>query len=161
MPTLTSSPIHSAEDLEMLRRIRNDCREHMTGSSRFVDVPEQGEWLSGLDTRVNWPVLVHHPDIALPVGYGLVSAEGDRRWLTGGLLLEFRGRGWGRPLFDLLVSLARGTGGEPWLRVRMGNVRARSLYTRMGFKLVHLEEVIITTDEAPVQTTVMVMRIAE
>jgi Acetyltransferase (GNAT) family/Glycosyl transferase family 2 len=65
------------------------------------------------------------------VGYGIIlAAHQEKSWLTGCLLPEWRGLGFGAQLFTHLIKLAFS---EPWLEVLNTNTRGRALYEKLGF----------------------------
>ena len=50
---------------------------------------------------------------------------------------DYQGQGWARLMLDALALWARGQNAEYlWLEVRLGNVRAREVYERHGFRQV-------------------------
>jgi ribosomal protein S18 acetylase RimI-like enzyme len=67
------------------------------------------------------------------VGYGLVVGDGEKAWLTGGLLPEVRGLGLGHELFSHLVRFSEAQDLSPWLEVLETNHAGLHIYRRLGF----------------------------
>jgi GNAT superfamily N-acetyltransferase len=66
-------------------------------------------------------------------GYGIILADGDEGWLSGGLLPDARDRGLGTLLFTALCLLAKQEGLRPVLEVLKSNPRAEQVYRKLGF----------------------------
>lgn len=114
--------------MERLRRIRNSCREFMTRDTHEITIEEQAAWAKSLDRTVCCPFLLWVEGDA--IGYGLIRKEGEQWWLSGGLLPEWRGKGWGTILFGLLLMKAP----RPvYLEVKLSNRKAVRLYAKLGF----------------------------
>jgi ribosomal protein S18 acetylase RimI-like enzyme len=121
----------TADEIETLRGIRNSCRSFMTNNQEYINEEEQSQWYRNLDTEVNRVLLVMIDSV--PVGYAIIAIDGDRAWLTGGLLPEFRDRGLGRELFKDLSAVAINLGKTPCLSVLLNNHRAIRVYQKLGF----------------------------
>lgn len=141
---LVLKPVRDLLDVEAMRVVRNACREYMTRDVEEISSVAQAAWWATLTAGdpvfETWqPYVVY--DGATVIGYGILwhgERVNDRRfpeshdawWLTGGLLPQYRGLGYGRWLFERLIELA----GVPcWLEVRRDNARARLLYDSFGF----------------------------
>lgn len=113
---------------EAMRQIRNSCREFMTRDTREITEDEQAAWVEGLDRAAVCPCLLFVK--GEPIGYALLRKEGEQWWVSGGLLPEWRGRGWGTILFGLLLMKAP----RPvYLEVKLSNAKAVRLYAKLGF----------------------------
>jgi ribosomal protein S18 acetylase RimI-like enzyme len=129
---LRARPVASDDDVEELRRIRNQCAEFMTRDPRLISAEEQRRWWA--DPRRPYECFLFYAaeePAGAPVGYGLVNTTDGKSWLSGGLRPERRGQGLGRFLFGELV---RRSSGVPHLEVRRDNPRALRLYSRLGFQ---------------------------
>lgn len=126
--TYTFRGVETPVEVEFLRQIRNDCRLTMTRHRAEITREQQQEWWRSLDHSVWHPFLlcIENP----PIGYGLLHDEGDRTWLSGGVKEERRRQGWGRIIFEELISRARF---QPWLEVWEDNEAAVCLYESLGF----------------------------
>ena len=64
-----------------------------------------------------------------PIGFGVVKHLSDGDWLTGGILLEYRGRGFGTELFKGLIERSK----MQKLDVFATNEKALRVYRKLGF----------------------------
>lgn len=124
---------------EALRQIRNSCREFMTRDNHEITEEEQVAWWAKIDHKTCIPLLLTVKTFlttggpllkSCSIGYGLLRKEGERWWLSGGLLPQWRGQGWGTALFTLLLLKAP----RPvYLEVKLSNAKAVRLYAKLGF----------------------------
>ncbi len=120
------------EDCERMRKVRNACREFMTNDNSEISHERQKDWFKNLDRNFVIPFLVETKEEAPSiVGFGIIRFKNDRYWLTGGLLPEHRGKGFGEQLFRLLIDE---TSLPVWLEVLEDNLPAMKLYHKLGFR---------------------------
>jgi GNAT superfamily N-acetyltransferase len=121
-------------DFETMRQIRNQCRDFMTRNTDEITPERQKQFALELqepDCKTFAYLYLLPP--AGWAGYGIRRWDADQRhwWLTGALVAKARGQGYGRQLFEHLVSASLP---EPSaLEVRITNLPARRLYESMGF----------------------------
>jgi ribosomal protein S18 acetylase RimI-like enzyme len=144
-PRLTCRSVASAEDLETMRLMRNACRSFMTRYRDEITADEQLRWWKELDHEsVECFLFTHH---GTAVGFGVIRSEeatwisGGCSWLTGGLLPEYRGRGLGTGLFQILIGLCPR---RPCLEVLCQNEPARRVYEHLGFGVIKQTADVIT-----------------
>lgn len=130
---------HEVEDIneaQIMRLIRNECREYMTKSSEIISKEDQKKWFSELD-RDNIKMYImyeSHLGVAFtPIGFGYCKHVDDETYLTGGLLDFVRGKGYGRLLFQHLLDKAKTFNTRITLEVLQTNDVALKLYTSIGF----------------------------
>lgn len=126
---------------DVMRQIRNSCREFMTNRTEHIDYIQQRVWWHMLD-HSRWRCYLYELNLhhlggpVLDVGYGVIQPDRDpdakRLWLTGGILPDYRGLGFGKQIFRHLIDECFGQG-EVWLEVREDNLRAKKLYYGLGF----------------------------
>jgi RimJ/RimL family protein N-acetyltransferase len=124
---------------ELLRVIRNGCYRFMTSHSNLIKKSEQIKWFNeGMNNNeVYLAYLNYRVDISKqPIGYGLISYNGNLATVTGCLKREFRGMGLGEKLFDELI-LKIDAGYVIELDVLKSNHRAIRLYEKLGFRVSH------------------------
>lgn len=139
-------PLRDIHDAQQMRIVRNLCREWMTNDQHEISETEQHVWWNTFDRASVRPML-YRLEAGLTagvIGYGLARFMNARWWLSGGLLPEYRGIGYGKGLFQDLAAYVHGLGHEAWLTVFEDNLRARACYSAIGF----IEEVIVV-DGAP------------
>lgn len=136
---IRAEPINSLRDAMIGRRIRNTYCEYMTGDPSHITVLHQVRWYYGVyciarikEQKFAWLFY----EGGRPVGYGGISLEQGRWWLTAGLVPEARGRGLGTQIFSFLTYIALGFRSEAWLKVYSVNEAARRLYRKLGFEYV-------------------------
>lgn len=144
-------PVTRPEQAERMRIIRNACREFMTNDQHEITAAEQRRWFELIkDSRVMLPFLYKPlPDRRLPepFGFGLIRKKDDKWWLTGGLLPDWRGKGYGIDLFTELADYVHARGDTAWLTVWESNVRARKTYESIGFTV---ESVFVDAHAPPI-----------
>lgn len=140
--------ITTLEDAQRMRLIRNQCRTFMTRDQREITEEDQAAWwcrLAALDfPGLEAYLFFEEPtgDVE-PVGYGIIQwPPGQPPWLTGGLIPEARGLGYGRELFRWLMARVDG---PCRLEVLLSNTTARVLYAKLGFAEVGAPEQRIST----------------
>lgn len=130
---------HEVEDIneaQTIRCIRNECREYMTKNSDLISEEDQVVWFNGLD-RDNikmYIMLESYLGVAFtPIGFGYCRHVGDETYLTGGLIADVRGKGYGKHLFQHLLDRAKTFNTKITLEVLQTNTVAQKLYTNIGF----------------------------
>lgn len=130
---------HEVEDIneaQIMRNIRNECREFMTKNTDYISEADQHAWFSQLD-RANIKMYIvyesFHGVVFSPVGFGYCRHVDDETYLTGGLLREVRGRGYGRILFQHILNKAKDFNTKITLEVLNTNIVAQNLYKSLGF----------------------------
>lgn len=133
-------PAETLEHAEYMRRVRNECRQFMTRDTREISREDQIAWFQALDRDTTRPFFGLAIDIKNGVAsgdvlaYGLVRLIDNRWWISGGVLPEWRGHGYGRKLFEALTSIVNdGMHRTCWLEVRASNTRAYNLYRALGY----------------------------
>ena len=130
---------HEVEDIneaQTMRCIRNECREYMTKNSDLISEQEQVMWFNGLD-RGNIKMYIMFESYLrvafTPIGFGYCRHVGDETYLTGGLIADVRGKGYGKHLFQHLLDKAKTFNTKITLEVLQTNTVAQRLYTSIGF----------------------------
>lgn len=137
-------PVTTGAQAEVVRQLRNSCREFMTRYTGNISEEQQQEWWAKRPEDLQ----LHLFRVgATNVGYGLIRSMDDggerRPWLSGGLAPEWRGMGFGSQLFAKLVDVA----GRPcMLEVRQLNNPAKRIYEKLGFREVRTEHGIVTME---------------
>lgn len=133
-------PATSMADAEAMRLARNSCREFMTNSTAAITEDEQAQWFVSLDRSVIRPYIfkINFEDVQV-AGYGLIRLIDSRWWLSGGLLPEFRNRGYGKMLFRAMAMSLKEERKSAWLTVRQDNTIAIRCYESIGFQQVDAE----------------------
>lgn len=133
------------KDIQILRRIRNDCRYYMTRNQKYITEDEQSKWFANFDKEKLIPYLVNQDIMGVAyhsIGYGILRIEDDRGLVTGGILEEYRGIGAGKFVFQELINICLEKKLIPALEVLKTNTRAFNLYLSLGFKIINENEYI-------------------
>lgn len=121
------------DDAENMRLVRNSCREFMTRSPLEISRDDQIEWFMALDRETIEPYIGFAGSRLVPMAYGLVRLIDGMWFLSGGLLPEWRGMGYGNALFRGLTACVNRKRSIAYLEVRKDNSRAIRLYQSLGF----------------------------
>lgn len=119
---------------ENMRIIRNSCKEYMTNNNSHISSNEQEAWFESLNREKIMPFLFIANHISL--GYGIIKLEDSKAILTGGILNGYRGKGFGRLLFQKLIHKSIELGKIPSLDVLKTNTTAINLYKSLGFMII-------------------------
>lgn len=140
-----AEPLRTLADALAGSHVRNSYREYMTGDPNPVSFMHQARWYYGVyrparsrGEKYAWLFWEGARFMGgRLVGYGGLSLEEDRWWLTAGLVPVARGRGLGEQMFAFLTYVALGLRGEAaWLKVHTWNTVARKLYEKLGYEYV-------------------------
>lgn len=152
---------------QQLLIVRNECRDGLTHDTDELTLQDQKEFIgkcweyetvNSVDTsppfqvkREAWyePYLLYDED--WPIGYGLLKLDGDKYWMTIGLVKEYRGKGLSRLLIHYITEMGHREGKEVWLDVLNNNRKAYDGYLKAGYKIVEY-------DAAKHDTTLTVMK---
>lgn len=149
--TLVLKRIESLEDFQILRNIRNECKDFMTRDTSYISEEQQKRWFERLqkenfnDIKVYLLYLVEMGVICAPIGYGLIRKEGGFSLVSGGLIESCRGKGYGSILFDYLIKNVD-KDFPIKLEVLKKNTRAFIIYNKLGFRVVKDDGEIITME---------------
>jgi ribosomal protein S18 acetylase RimI-like enzyme len=134
----------TADDIQMLRLIRNNCRLYMTNNQEMISRQQQIDWYKNLNTDEYKVFLfkVPHEGIYHPIGYGIVKLDSGSAVLTGGIIRGYRGFGYGEVLFKELVSQGLQYRKCVRLDVLRSNSRALKLYQKLGFVITDGDDVL-------------------
>lgn len=121
-------------EAEILRTIRNDCREFMTRSTDYISAEAQEEWFKTAHKKYEMYIVysVEYGAVAVNAGFGLIHRNENDFMLTGGLLVDYRDKGLGKSLFKFLVDQCHKS--LPIrLEVLKTNIRAYKTYEALNF----------------------------
>ena len=141
--------VRSAEEVETLRRMRNECKSFMTRFTGDITYDQQQAWYTNLNKETNKVYILHkisHGVVAEPIGYGYIRIEDNFVLLTGGLSANERGKGYGSTLFNYLIQNAKQFNIPIKLEVLKTNMVAFSIYNKLGFRVVGDDGKIITME---------------
>jgi len=141
-PIVSIKPVTGEAGAMVLRRVYNAAM----GPDEKVSAEAQKAWWEDIvllspgveqtDAYVIWSEAGEGPEA---IGYGLIvtGAEREHSRVSGAIVPECRGHGWGRALFSFLAAAAPA---RPWLSVRRDNLTAFNLYLKLGYVVVDAEE---------------------
>ena len=126
--------VTSEADSQMLRNVRNQCREFMTRHSDFITEEQQKEWFKDAHKKYELYIAytVEYGAIIYEVGFGVIHKCDDCFMLTGGLMPDSRGQGFGKKVFKFLMDQCHKS-----LPIRLellkNNTAAFKTYKKLGF----------------------------
>jgi ribosomal protein S18 acetylase RimI-like enzyme len=135
--TYSSESIVDIEQAQIMREIRNECRDYMTRDTSFISEEQQEKWFAGLDKqnmKMFLMSILYHGSVVDIIGFGYCVHKNNETYLTGGLDQSNRGRGYGKKLFLHLIEAAKTYGTPITLEVLNTNMRAKRLYSSIGFR---------------------------
>lgn len=137
MTHLVFKRVTTPAEAEILRTIRNGCREFMTRSTDYITPEQQQEWFKTAHKKYELYIAyaVEHGAAVVDAGFGVIHKNEEESLLTGGLLLNYRDRGLGKVVFKFLLDQC--TKLLPIkLEVLKTNTRALKTYESLNFKVI-------------------------
>lgn len=137
MTNLVFKRVTTLAEAEILRTIRNECREYMTRNTNYITVEQQQQWFVDAHKKYELYIAyaIEYGAVVVDAGFGLIHKNEDEFLLTGGLLTSFRDRGLGKVVFKFLVDQCTKT--LPIrLEVLKSNTRAFKTYEALSFKII-------------------------
>jgi ribosomal protein S18 acetylase RimI-like enzyme len=140
MSELHIKPVENIYDAVYISQVRNSGREYMTHDSRLITQGEQNEWYQ----KTYLPENAAGNMFAFcgfeqgdPVAYGMVKRGDDGNfWLTGVVVPDAQGKGYGKELFQFLTDYALSKADKVMLDVLKSNDKAQGLYKKLGYQAV-------------------------
>jgi ribosomal protein S18 acetylase RimI-like enzyme len=136
---LVLKPVETKEDVENLRLMRNVCKNFMTRNTSEISYEQQQQWYQNIDKNNHKLFLLHQIScgvVASIIGYGYIRVENDVVLLTGGLIEQERGKGYGTTLFEYLVKNSEPFNLPIKLEVLKTNMKAFAVYNKIGFRVI-------------------------
>lgn len=117
--------IRDWDSAQELMNVRNECREGMTHDTGWIDLKQQkmffDDHLSTFRGDNKYEAYLLYDD-HFPIGYGLLKWDGDKYWMTAGLIREYRNRGLSRFLISYITEMGHREGSEVWIDVWKDNL---------------------------------------
>lgn len=119
--------------------VRNECREGLTHDTHELTLQDQKVFRERCWRENTLSEFQHHYEPYLlydeqwPIGYGLLKWDGERYWMTIGLVGEYRGRKLSRLLINYITEMGHREGAEVWLDVDPENKIAYNGYLKAGY----------------------------
>lgn len=134
MKHLVFKRVTTESEAEVLRTVRNACRDFMTRNTEEISPEQQREWFKKNFKKYELYLayVVESGVIILEAGYGLIHLNENEYLLSGGLLPLYRDKGLGSNLFKFLIDNC-----NKQLPIRLEvlktNTRAFKTYERLNF----------------------------
>lgn len=146
-------PVQDFNGAEQMREIRNEVAGFMTHNTDQISYRQQFLWYQEeyRPKRARGEMEAFLGKIGqTAVGYGIIQTIDQKKWVTGAIVADARGHGWGEALFTYLTDRVHQTEREAWLDVREDNARAIGLYEKLGYVAVEQADgLIIMKHEVP------------
>lgn len=136
MTQLVFKRVTTTSEAEMLRVIRNQCKDFMTRSTDYITPEQQQEWFKTAYKKYELYIVyaVEYGAVIIDAGFGVIHLNDNEYLLTGGLVPEYRDKGLGSTLFKFLVDNCNKQ--QPIrLEVLKSNTRAFKTYEKLGFTI--------------------------
>lgn len=140
-PHLVFKRVTTSNEAEMLRVIRNKCRDFMTRNTSEITYEQQQEWFKTAFKKYELYIAyaIEHGVCIVDAGYGLIHLNDGEYMLSGGLVPEYRDKGLGTNLFKFLVDNCNKQ--QPIrLEVLKTNTRAFKTYEKLNFVVINENE---------------------
>lgn len=143
---ISLNKLSNLEQAQQMRECRNAVRQYMTHNQAEILEADQVQWFqetylpaAEAGELIGYVVKDYEEE---PIGYGLISKRDGRWWVSGGLITEARGKGYGQQLFEQMTETIHSDlrSEEAWLDVLNENFRARELYKKIGYMAVSSDE---------------------
>lgn len=143
---LRAYPVKDAADVEILRMIRNVCKDGFSADNHEITQAEQAAWWDLMHERVKaWLYTATARDtdgetglIPETIGYGLLRQTDDGRWWTSvAVVPEAAGHGYGGAI---TADLARRSDVTVWASARLDNPAAMRLHRESDWEETHRDE---------------------
>ena len=144
MTQIVFKRVTTPAEAEILRTIRNKCREYMTRSTDYITPEQQEVWFKTAFRKYDLYIAyaIEHGVCIVDAGFGVVHKNEDEFLLTGGLVPEYRDKGLGKIIFKFLVDQCHKS--LPIrLEVLRTNTRAYKTYEGLNFKVTGENEKLI------------------
>ena len=130
--------VQTIADVELLRRIRNECASWMTNTTTPISIDDQVKWWTYLDRSKVACYLASamcgpfdRGMMAWPVGFVVFATKEDGKlWITYGLTEEKRGQRWGPQLIEATQKMYRE---ETWAEVLDINFASLATLQKCGY----------------------------
>lgn len=137
MTQLLFKRVTKSSEAEILRTIRNQCKNFMTRNTEEITVEQQQEWFKNSYKKYEIYIAyaLEHGAVIVEAGYGLIHTNDNEYLLSGGLTQEYRDKGLGSFLFKFLIDNCNKQ--IPIrLEVLKTNLRAYKVYEKLGFETI-------------------------
>lgn len=147
MIQLVFKRVTTSTEAEILREIRNSCREYMTRNSDYISEEQQKEWFKTAHKKYELYIAyaVEHGAVIVNAGFGVIHKNDNDFMLTGGLLKDYRDKGLGKTLFKFLIDQCHKETPIK-LEVLKNNIRAFKTYEALNFKIISETDKIYTME---------------
>ena len=128
--------VTTSAEAEILRTIRNDCREFMTRSTDYITPEQQAEWFKDAFKKYELYIVykIEMGVVVFDAGFGVIHKNENEFLLTGGLIPSARDKGLGKEVFKFLIDQCHKS--LPIrLEVLKANTRAFKTYENLNFKV--------------------------
>jgi RimJ/RimL family protein N-acetyltransferase len=130
---VTAEKVTTWPQAEELRRLRNECREYMTGDTTEISTGQQVKFYEERILAGTVRAVLLRCD-GRAVAYGLLRpGNGAPGWMSCGVTARMRGRGLGTAVVRAVTAMASDTGRPVRLEVWQDNAAARRVYEKAGY----------------------------
>lgn len=131
--------IVTPQDVEMLRVIRNTCRDGFSYDTEEITPEAQKEWWAKNHDRVRGFLYQKIREGWAVVGYGLLRRDMDGRWYSSvAVLPEHTGKGYGGLITSDIIRMC--PDGVVYASARLDNPAARALHHASDWDVIGQDE---------------------
>lgn len=134
--SLVFKRVTTVAEAEILRTIRNECREYMTRSNSYITPEQQQAWFLHAHKKYELYLAyaIEYGAVIVDAGFGVIHKNDTEFLLTGGLLPSYRDKGLGKVVFKFLIDQCHKSLPIK-LEVLKTNTRAFKTYENLNFQI--------------------------
>lgn len=140
---LSFDAVTTDQQFRDLLLIRNECRNGLTHYKREISLGEQYGWRTQCwghqDPSSSWKNEWYEPYIlyedSWPMAYGMLKWDGEKYWMTVGVAKDYRRKGLGKLVANLITEIGHRDAKEVWLDVTEDNPMLET-YIDIGYEFV-------------------------
>lgn len=120
-----------------VRALRNSCRDHLTNHRDHISILQQARWYFRYRDakQTQYRLYLLHNDQNSPVGYGGLSLQAGKLFITECVGTQYRGMGHGSLILDRLAQIGLAEGRDMIAEIWATNQQSIALHEKAGFKL--------------------------
>jgi ribosomal protein S18 acetylase RimI-like enzyme len=121
-----------------VRALRNSCRDHLTNHRDHIGILRQARWYFKYyrhARQAQYRLYLLYNDKNSPVGYGALSLQAGKLFITECVGTQYRGMGHGSLILDRLAQIGLAEGRDMIAEIWATNQQSIALHEKAGFKL--------------------------
>lgn len=136
---MKAKEITTLEDAQIVRRIRNVVRMHMTRDKSEKSTTQQEQWWNTRNPSA-LRLFLYYDNFNDPIAYGLLTVDSSGKWWgTLGVLPEVQNKGYGTEIYRHLTSQVQ----VLWIEIYSDNVSSMRAAVNAGFNVEYVGDKVV------------------